>query len=233
MIRGALRTAGSLVLRSLGLRRTGGEPGSPCLLFGDRAIEWSWIVAHLPAAPSQVLDVGCVHSALSGIAARMGHMVTAVDLNDIEYELPGVIFRKGDINELDFGAKRFDVIINCSTVEHIGLGGRYGSADYDDGDLRTMAKLREILADGGVLLLTVPVGLDATFASCHRVYGAARLPELLRGFRILREEFWVKPDGRCWVRCDREAALATAGSERYYALGLFDLSAQKVESGSK
>lgn len=71
-------------------------------LSGDRAIEWSWVTMHLPASPSRVLDLGFVGSPLTGIESRLGHYVTAVDLNDIEYEIPRVTFYKGDINELDF-----------------------------------------------------------------------------------------------------------------------------------
>jgi len=205
-------------------------PAGPCLLNGDRAIEWSWAVAHLPDRPCRVLDVGCVHSALSAIAARMGHSVTAVDLNDIEYEIPGVAFRKGDINELPFGAEHFDVIVNCSTVEHVGLAGRYGSKPGEDGDLQAMSKLRSLMAPRAVMLLTIPVGLDATVSPHHRIYGELRLPRLLRGFNAAAEEFWHKPDGRRWTCCDRSTALATAGSECYYALGLFVLTADAGDS---
>ncbi|MFC1869616.1 class I SAM-dependent methyltransferase, partial [Thermodesulfobacteriota bacterium] len=144
-------------------------------LSGDRAIEWSWVTRHLPAQPSLVLDLGCVGSSLTGIASRLGHQVTAVDLNDIEYEMPRVTFRKGDIYELYFDGK-FDVIINCSLIEHVGLENRYGSVKRNDGDLLIMAKLSRLLTSSGKMILTIPVGLDTTFAPFHRIYGTERLP---------------------------------------------------------
>jgi len=192
-----------------------------CPLAGDRAIEWSWVTAHLPDESSRVLDLGCVGSVLTGIASRLGHQVTAVDLNDIEYEMPGVMFRKGDINVLDFGDATFDVIMNCSMIEHIGLGSRYGSGRQTAGDLMAMEKLRNLVAPDGTMILTVPMGVDATFEPYHRIYGAARLPRLLAGYKIVQEEFWTKERGGLWNQCDKKTALSTKGAPDYYALGLF------------
>jgi hypothetical protein len=38
---------------------------------------------------------------------------------------------------------------------------------------------------GGVLLLAVPCGADALVWNIHRVYGPQRLPQLLRGWRLI------------------------------------------------
>jgi hypothetical protein len=38
---------------------------------------------------------------------------------------------------------------------------------------------------GGVLLLAVPCGADAVVWNIHRVYGPLRLPQLLRGWRLI------------------------------------------------
>jgi SAM-dependent methyltransferase len=223
MFKSLLRKTINVADKLLGLRKImrEGNPEKGHLLAGDRAIEWSWVVAHLPKQACQVLDMGCVQSALTCIAARLGHLVTAVDLRDIEYEMQGVIFSKGDINDLDFGPKRFDVIINCSSIEHVGLHGRYGSSDAVDGDLEAMRRLRGLLASNGRMILTIPVGRDAVFLPYHRIYGSARLPALLQGFTILEEEFWTKNQNIIWKRCNKKIALATEGSESYYALGLF------------
>jgi len=215
--------------RVLTLRTPEGEtghtisPDGPYDLEGDRAIEWSWVVAHLPPPRCQILDFGCVQSALAGIAARLGHQVTAVDLREIEYEMDNVVFLRGDINELNLGGKRFDIIMNCSTVEHAGLGGRYGAKEQPNGDLMPMQKLHALLKQNGRMLLTIPVGLDATFSLYHRVYGVARLPLLLEGYHVQKSEFWIKLEMKVWKRCDMDVALKTTGSGRYYVLGLFIL----------
>ena len=61
-------------------------------LSGDREIEWSWVLSHLPKGSSRVLDFGCVDSPLTSIAAHLGHKVTGVDLREIGYEMPGMNF---------------------------------------------------------------------------------------------------------------------------------------------
>ena len=190
-------------------------------LDGDRAIEWSWMISHLPKQPTRVLDFGCVQSSLSAIAARLGHSVCAVDLRDVEYEMEGVRFRKGDINKVDLGSERFDVIMNCSSVEHVGLDGRYGAQVAGEGDIEAMQRLRSLLAESGVMIMTIPVGIDAVFRPFHRVYGETRIKRLLQGFVIVKQEFWAKNAAHVWKQCDRQTALATAGSNAYYALGLF------------
>jgi SAM-dependent methyltransferase len=154
--------------------------------------------------------------------------VVSVDLQEIEYAMSNVRFVRGDINEVDVPRRDFDVIIACSVLEHIGLGGRFDSLDYRDGDLKAMKRLRQLLAPEGRLLVTVPVGVDAVVSPLHRIYGPKRLPRLLEPFCVAREEFWSKADGTHWQVCTREEALSTVGSARYYALGLFVLAAAKA-----
>ncbi len=222
MLKTLLRSSIDLVDRCFGLRKLMREEKAKVHpLSGDRAIEWSWVTVHLPANACHVLDLGCVGSVLTGIASRLGHQVTAVDLNDIEYEMPRVKFHKGDFNELNFDARQFDVIMNCSMIEHVGLGNRYGSGNILDGDLMAMAKLSKLLAHEGRMILTIPVGVDANIAPFHRIYGTERLPKLLADYRISKEEFWSKGDIGLWNQCNKETALSTKGSADHYALGLF------------
>jgi hypothetical protein len=149
----------------------------------------------------------------------MGHKVTAVDLREIEYQMDGVRFLCADISEMP--ESRFDVIMNCSTIEHVGLPDRYGESAKPDGDLETMARLKGFLEPGGMMLLTVPVGIDSVFVPFHRIYGKDRLPELLKHYRLVEEEYWNK-DGQ-WRQCERAVALSVVGSASAYALGLFTL----------
>lgn len=219
VIKTVIRNAFNSVDRRLGIRAMLREDETPHPLSGDRAIEWSWIVSHLPRTASSVLDLGCVQAPLSGIAARMGHKVTAVDLREIEYQMSGVRFLRMNICEMP--ESRFDVIMNCSMIEHVGLPDRYGESAMPDGDLDTMARLSGFLAPGGIMLLTIPLGIDSVFVPFHRIYGKARLPELLKHYRLVEEEYW-RTDGQ-WRQCERDAALSVVGSASAYALGLFTL----------
>lgn len=206
-------------------------------LTGDRDIEWSWVAWQMPSGPGETLDFGPGGSHLALIAAQRGFNTVAVDLEPIHwsYVHSKLRFIQGDILELPLPTKHFDLIINCSTVEHVGLAGRYGvTENRPDGDLRAMARLRELMKPDGIMLLTIPVGQDAVFASSCRIYGRERLPRLLDGCAVEKEAFWVKDEKNCWILCDRETALsfeASAGSwdplKSIYALGCFVLRKSK------
>ena len=198
-------------------------------LSGDREIEWSWVLSHLPKESSTVLDFGCVDSPLTSIAAHLGHKVTGVDLREIGYEMPGMNFIRGDILKLDFGQTQFDSIINCSAIEHVGLEGRYGSEENSDGDLLGMKRLHSLLAGRGKMIMTIPVGIDEVVAPFHRIYGHKRFPLLVEGYQIHEEEYWHKRDKNDrWIVCDKDTAFAVRGSFEAYALGLFVLTKSAV-----
>jgi hypothetical protein len=194
-------------------------------LQGDRWIEWSFCFARMSDGPGRTLDFGADVGFLSLAAAQRGHDVVAFDRlpSTLDYGHPNVRYMQADVLTHDFGDERFDQIVNCSSVEHVGLGGRYGSSENQDGDLEAMTRLRPVLAPRGRHLLTIPVGRDGVYGPQHRVYGAERLPRLLDGYAVLEEQYWTK-EGRHWVQSDRRSALDVQGSAAFYALGLFVLS---------
>lgn len=226
----AVRGLGAVGRRLVGLAdrlqaRTSQANEGPTLA-GDRTIEWAWCVGKLPDSPGLVLDFGASSGNLSAAAVFRGHRVVAVDLEPCEFafEMNEIEYRQGDFNEMDFEPESFDYVVNCSTIEHVGLAGRYsGSYDDPDADLRAMERLARLLKPGAGMVLTIPVGQDAVFSPLHRVYGAKRLPRLLAPFEIVAERYWAKPRDDRWQEVDRQSALAEQGSSSYYALGLFTL----------
>jgi hypothetical protein len=219
----ALALAGGVAIETS--RRLAARNGQASL-DGDRVVEWSFCVARLAPGPGRTLDFGADTGFLSLAAARQGHDVVALDRLPAhpDYRHERVTFVQADILERPL-AGSFDQILNCSSIEHVGLAGRYGSSDIPDGDLEAMTILRELLARAGHMLLTVPVGRDRVCAPQHRIYGEMRLPRLLDGYSIDEEQFWRKdPAAAAWVETDRATALRTEGSAWFYSLGLFVLS---------
>ncbi|MGH7682684.1 MAG: class I SAM-dependent methyltransferase [Candidatus Eiseniibacteriota bacterium] len=195
-------------------------------LSGDRDVEWSWVAARIPEGPGSALDFGCGDSPLGIVAAERGFRVTGVDLGAVRwpYQHPRLTFVQGDILDLALPPASFDLVLNCSTVEHVGVPGRYGvTTERADGDLAAMKRLGSLLKPGGLMLVTVPVGTDAVFAPWHRVYGAARLPQLLDGFAVDVRAYWRKDPTNRWVESDEASALAAPSRERLYGLGCFVL----------
>jgi SAM-dependent methyltransferase len=200
-------------------------------LEGDRDIEWSWVSSQIPSGPGEALDFGPGGSHLGLIAARKGLNVVAVDLQPVHcaYKHPGVRFLEGDILDIELPKDHFDVILNCSTVEHVGLTGRYGVINLrPEGDMAAMERLRQFMRTDGTMLLTIPIGQDAVFAPLHRVYGPVRLPKLLKNFFVEKEEYWVKDPQNRWVLGDKEEALARKPLEKLYGLGCFMLRKPRI-----
>jgi SAM-dependent methyltransferase len=203
-------------------------PGGPNL-EGDRDIEWTWISANMPSGPGRALDFGTGDSTLAFEAALRGFRVTSIDLTAKAHFFthPGVQYLQTDLLDMRLAKDSLDLVINCSTVEHVGLSGCYGvSEGRPDGDLEAMQILLKAMKRGGEMLLTIPVGKDQVFDPLCRVYGKERLPRLIAGFSILKEEYWRKAGSNLWTPCTRPEAMAfqaSAGSWNYleniYALG--------------
>lgn len=208
-------------------------------LAGDRDVEFSFIAGALPGGPGEALDFGCGPGFLSFVAAQRGYQVLALDLQEQQFSWhdPAVKFHRGDVLTASLPENHFHVILNCSTVEHVGLTGRYGvSSEQVDGDLNAMSRLCALLRPGGYMLMTIPCGRDAVFAPLHRVYGQVRLPQLLRGFDLQAEKFWCKQGDNRWQPCSRETATSFSATADYdqpsrslYALGAFVMRRPLVE----
>jgi SAM-dependent methyltransferase len=202
-------------------------------ILGDRDVEWSWVASQLPETHSgRLLDFGAGSSPLGLLSALKGYMVTSIDLETQShyYEHPKLNFMRGDILRTNLPAL-FDVIINCSSIEHVGLAGRYGvTEDNRDGDIKAMSKMGGLLTEHGIMILTMPVGQDAVYPAMHRVYGRERLPRLLTDFTILKGTYWLKDKYNRWSLTEREKALdfqSSGGSVNplndIFALGCFVL----------
>lgn len=215
----ALELAGAASnLAAARLRSPGGRT-----LEGDRWIEWSFCMARLDDGNGRTLDFGADVGFLSMAAAQRGHDVIALDRVETQPTFIHERVRRvtGDVLDRPELGGLFDQVINCSSVEHVGLSGRYGSSDRSDGDLEAMVVLREALRPGGRMVLTIPVGRDMVCPPLHRIYGEERLPRLLDGFDVAEEQYWAR--GSTWTSADRTTAIATQGGESFYSLGLFVL----------
>lgn len=180
----------------------------------------------MPAGSGQALDFGCGYSWMGLLAARRGYHVTAIDLRDISwpYFHASLDFSRGDLFNLRNRLPDLDLIICCSTIEHVGLSDRYEAGQpKPQTDRDAMQLLHGLLKPEGTMLLTLPVGQDMDVMPFHRVYGERRLSLLLEKFDILQEEFWLKSAENRWVIAEKRDALRQAPSASYYGLGLFKL----------
>lgn len=120
----------------------------------ERAVEVPVVQAIVDRhAGRRVLEVGNV----------LGHYRPQTHQVVDKYEqAPGVVNR--DVLELD-GLGPFDLVVAISTLEHVGVDE--SPRDWAKA-LRAVAALRELLAPGGSLVLTVPVGYNPAFDAALR-----------------------------------------------------------------
>ena len=99
-------------------------------------------------------------------------------------------------------------MVLCSTIEHIGLGGRYGSPSIEDGDIKALEKVKQILNPDGILILTIPYGKEKTIKPLHRVYNknSKLLKYAYDNFEVMIEEFYKNNPENIWVKCKEDEA---------------------------
>jgi SAM-dependent methyltransferase len=208
-----------------------GEPRPPSGGFdlgGEKILDWGWICVNLPNGNKRGLEIGCGQSPVIAAMIAKGYDVTAVDFDaTIAEQIGGINFIRGDFNTVDLPGS-FDIVVACSSIEHFGLSGRYGSSEDPSADITAMRKIRKLLTPAGLAFITIPVGTDVVHRPWHRVYGKQRLPLLLQGFTIQAARFLVKqPDGP-WFVSDMSKALEFPVDPRRYALGELALSVSRV-----
>jgi SAM-dependent methyltransferase len=145
----------------------------------DRYIEYPFVLSHLPNPPATVLDVGCSGSMFPLVLKALNYDVFGMDIRKSEFE--GVNFTQGSICYNSYPNNAFKVVTAVSTIEHIGLPGRYGVDDYST-DLLALREIHRILEPAGTLLMTVPYGTKFKVTKHHMIYDDKVLEILLRNF---------------------------------------------------
>lgn len=179
--------------------------------FSDRSIERPFVFSNLPA-DGKLLDVGCAGSDLPVVLACLGYEVVGVDGRPYHLSDPPFRFVRSDIRRMAFADGAFDVVTAVSTVEHIGLSGRYGSDEDPGGDRHAMEEIGRVTKSGGTILLTVPYGQPAIFRPWHRVYGAEQLQGLVKGLEVIKASFFMPDERGFYRKVDQERASSFAAS---------------------
>jgi ubiquinone/menaquinone biosynthesis C-methylase UbiE len=144
----------------------------------DRYIEYPWVLHHLPKDQKlEILDVGCSGSMFPLIMKSLGHNVSGVDIRPCK---SNINFFQYDICLIFWEDNRFDIITAISTIEHIGLKGRYG-VNEESTDFKAIQTIYRILKPGGMFYMTVPFG-NKSDTKTHRIYDHARLQILMGKF---------------------------------------------------
>ncbi|MBU1998202.1 MAG: class I SAM-dependent methyltransferase [Candidatus Omnitrophica bacterium] len=177
------------------------EPLAP----SDRYVEYPFVIKNLPKPPARVLDVGCSGSFFPLLLASFGYESYGVDnrpypiLNKIKF--PNFTFIQSDIRKTSFADSYFDAVTAISTIEHIGIGGRYGMKDDLEGDANAVKEIIRILKPKGVALITVPFGKSQIIRPHMRVYDEIGIKRITDGLNIELAQYYVQDSTGDWCFC--------------------------------
>jgi SAM-dependent methyltransferase len=176
----------------------------------------AWLARRVAARkPAQHVDVGSSAQTIAVLSAMVD--LTHIDYRPLEAALPGLRCMAGDILDLPLGDASVASLSSLHVIEHIGLG-RYGDPIDPAGSEKAAAQLARVLAPGGRLYLSVPVGRERTCFNAHRVFA----PETILGyFRDLRLEQFALVDDR---GAFHEQARPEDARGLDYGCGMFELS---------
>jgi SAM-dependent methyltransferase len=103
--------------------------------------------------------------------------VTFVDIRPLTARIEGLESVAGSVLDLPYGDGSLESVSCLHVAEHIGLG-RYGDPLDPAGTRRAAAELQRVVAPGGQLLFSLPVGRPRVCFNAHRIHD----PHDVRGF---------------------------------------------------
>lgn len=135
-------------------------------------------------APKHHVDVG---SRIDGFVAHLLTVmpVTVIDIRPLENDVDGLRFVRADATRLDmFASASVESLSSLHAIEHIGLG-RYGDSIDPNGWSKALSELNRILAPGGRLYLSVPIGKQRLCFNAHRVFRPRTIIEACTGLQLV------------------------------------------------
>ena len=128
--------------------------------------------------PKRHLDIG---SRVDGFVAHVATFrpIEVADIRENNFVIDNISFVRMDfMNPLPknmIGA--YDSLSSLHALEHFGLG-RYGDPVDAQGYLKGLQNFTEILAQGGTLYLSVPIGKQTVLFNAHRIFSVQYLLKL-------------------------------------------------------
>ena len=173
----------------------------------------AWLARQLAtrSVPRHV-DIGSSVMMLSVMSAWVPTVF--VDFRPLRAGLEGIESVAGTINALPFADAALPSLSCLHVIEHVGLG-RYGDPIDPEGARRAAAELARVLAAGGRLYLSTPVGRERVCFNAHRVFAPATIAAWFGDFRLVR--FSLVDDAGCF----HDDVLPAAADGLDYGCGMF------------
>ncbi len=172
-----------------------------------------WVVRHLlKQLPSKHVDIGSSVMYLGFFSAITP--TEFVDIRPVEMGMPGLTPHSGSLLALPFESATQASVSCLHVVEHVGLG-RYGDPLDINGTALACAELERVVAVGGRLYLSLPIGRPRVNFNAHRVHTPTQVREYLPSLELVGLDA-VMDDGSYVEDCDPQDLTA-----QEYACGMF------------
>ncbi len=192
-----------------------------------RVLEYSFVIGKLNSIEKgRVLDIGCSSrlNFLPATLASLGWEVYGMDIREFKFRFPNFHFILEDIRSTSFNGSFFDAVYALSTLEHIGLSGRWGITTEDpEGDVKAVTEVERILRPNGTFLVTVPYGQRKIVGSLHKVYDKSCLRQLFLNWKIKDEIYYVRNREGYWEAVSEEVAALVNNESGGESVALMEL----------
>lgn len=179
-----------------------------------------WAAKHIfNRRPAEHIDVGS-QAIFVGLLTPFT-TVKFVDIRPLDISIGNLENTRGSVLSLPFPNSSVKSLSCLHVTEHIGLG-RYGDNLDPDGAKKACRELARILAPGGQLYFSVPIGKERVEFNAHRIFNA---PTILKYFNDLKlVEFSAINDRGEFV----ENVPINSFSEAKFSCGLFHFTKQET-----
>ncbi|MBA2347128.1 MAG: DUF268 domain-containing protein [Solirubrobacterales bacterium] len=140
--------------------------------------------------------------------------VSFVDIRPLDVQIEGLTSVEGSVLAMPFEDGSLESVSCLHVAEHIGLG-RYGDPLDPQGSVKAMAELQRVLAPGGRLLFSLPVGRPRVCFDAHRIHAPQDVIDRFAELELV--EFAGVDDEKVFARHRRPDELSAAS----YACGMF------------
>ncbi len=142
----------------------------------------AWLARHLATRTGALhVDVGSSVMMLSVMTAWAPTVF--VDFRPLRAGISGLFPVAGTLAGLPFADRSVASLSCLHVIEHVGLG-RYGDPLDPDGARAAAAELARVLAPGGRLYVSTPVGRERVCFNAHRVFSPHTIVEWFAGLSL-------------------------------------------------
>ena len=173
-----------------------------------------WVARKLAkSSPAWHVDVGSSVMMIGIISAMVPTVF--IDLRPLRAKVDGLTTMAGNLLALPFADGSVDSLSCLHVVEHVGLG-RYGDPLDPEGSVKAAQELMRVLAPGGRLLLSTPVGRERVQFNAHRIFAPATVLSMFGELELV--DFAMVDDGGMF--CAHANPVQASSCE--YACGMFE-----------